>query len=150
MVNGDVPGNGATGGAPGGEGSGDEAAWLDLVARFDTTGVDSDEGDTPWPEREDLAGAVPVTPAFPEALPVDPPASPAGKPGPPRVRLGGIGPRDTVAPEDPANTDSSLRSSRFVVFDPRAPPDFPSLLSMILRPIADICYKPSGVAARRL
>ena len=80
MVNGDVPGNDAAGGgAAGGEGSGDEAAWLDLVARFDTTGVDSDEGDTPWPEREDLAGAVPVTPAFPEALPIDPPASPAGK-----------------------------------------------------------------------
>lgn len=117
MVNGDVPGNGATGGAPGGEGSGDEAAWLDLVARFDTTGVDSDEGDTPWPEREDLAGAVPVTPAFPEALPVDPPASPAGKPGPPRVRLGGIGPRDTVAPEDPAEDH----------FVPPPPPPLPKL-----------------------
>jgi hypothetical protein len=37
----------------GGEVSGDEAAWRDLIARFDTPAESSIEA-TPWPAREDL------------------------------------------------------------------------------------------------
>lgn len=111
MVNGDVPDNDAAGGsAPGG--GGDEAAWLDLVARFDSPALNSDDGATPWPEREDLAGPVHVTPVIPDAplapdaLPFDPPASPpanqSGRPGQSRPRVGGgYGPRDSVAPDHP-------------------------------------------------
>jgi len=48
----------------GGEVSGDEAAWRDLIARFDAP-ADSVAGAVPWPGREDLAdpaaGADPVT-----------------------------------------------------------------------------------------
>jgi hypothetical protein len=118
VVNGDVPGNGAAGGgATGGEGSGDETAWLDLIARFDAPGPESGGGGVPWPEREDLTGAVPVTPAVPDTLPADPPAAPAGPPGPPWSRLGAAGPRDTVAPEDPADEH----------FVPPPPPPLPKI-----------------------
>jgi hypothetical protein len=50
-----VPGSGAAGssGAADGSSNGDEAAWLDLVARFNEP-IASGE-DTPWPEREHLA-----------------------------------------------------------------------------------------------
>jgi hypothetical protein len=81
-----VPGTGAGGNATGGEG-GDEAVWLDLVARFDAP-APADEA-PPWPDREDLAGPVHVTPALPpttppsvpEALPREPPTNPTGLPG---------------------------------------------------------------------
>ena len=43
-------------------GDGDEAAWLELVARFDAPAAASD-GEVPWPEREDLTGPVRVSPA---------------------------------------------------------------------------------------
>jgi hypothetical protein len=43
-------------------GDGDEAAWLELVARYDAPLAASD-GDVPWPEREDLTGPVRVSPA---------------------------------------------------------------------------------------
>ncbi|HWG02086.1 MAG TPA: hypothetical protein VG164_09620 [Trebonia sp.] len=113
-MNGDVPGNGAAGGgATGDEGSGGDAAWLDLVARFDAPGPEAGDGAVPWPEREDIARAVPVTPAVPEALPADPPAAPAGR----RSLPGGAGPRDTVAREDPADDH----------FVPPAPPPLPRL-----------------------
>lgn len=82
MVNGDVPDNDAAGGsAPGGD---EAAAWLDLVARFDTPVQTSDDGASPWPERENLAGSVRVTPVAPDApvtpdaQPLDPAASPPG------------------------------------------------------------------------
>jgi hypothetical protein len=79
-----VPG----GTGPGGNGGdGDEAVWLDLVARFHAPAV-ADEA-PPWPDREDLAGPVRVTPAIPpasppsvpEALPREPPTNPTGLPG---------------------------------------------------------------------
>ena len=85
MTDGDVPGGtGAGGNAPGGDG--DEAVWLDLVARFDAP---SPAGEVPWPDREGLAGPVHVTPplpptvppAVPEALPREPPTNPTGLPG---------------------------------------------------------------------
>jgi hypothetical protein len=54
VTDGDVPGSGAAGssGAADGSSNGDEAAWLDLVARFNEP-IASGE-DTPWPEREHL------------------------------------------------------------------------------------------------
>lgn len=111
MVNGDVPDNDAAGGsAPGG--GDDEAAWLDLVARFDAPGPESGDGAAPWPEREDVTGPVrvtpviPDTPAIPDAAPFDPQATPpGGQPGLPG-KLGnragaGYGPRDAPAPDSP-------------------------------------------------
>jgi hypothetical protein len=77
VTNGDVPGNRAGGNAAGGDG--DEAAWLDLVARFGAP-APADDGTAPWPEREDLAGPVHVTPIAPEALPREPPANSSGLP----------------------------------------------------------------------
>jgi carboxylesterase len=71
VTNGDVPGNLAGG-------DGDEAVWLDLIARFDAP-VD-DDGNAPWPEREGLADSVHAPPTKPEALPRDPPANPSGLP----------------------------------------------------------------------
>ena len=67
MADGDAPGNGTGGNATGGDG--EEAAWLDLIARFDAPAVE--DGDVPWPEREDLAGPVRVTPTH---SPVENPA----------------------------------------------------------------------------
>ena len=123
MADGDTPGNGAGGNATGGDG--EEAAWLDLIARFDAPAVE--DGDVPWPEREDLAGPVRVTPtqppALPDALPREPPANPSGldrpaMPDPPWPRLGsGLGPRDTRAPEDAAEEH----------FVPPPPPPLPKL-----------------------
>lgn len=58
-----------------GEGSGsdgEEAAWLDLVARFDESVPTAGE-DVPWPEREDLPGPpVRVPPADGESPAPDP------------------------------------------------------------------------------
>jgi hypothetical protein len=47
-------------------GDGDEAVWLELVAKYDAPLAASD-GEVPWPEREDLTGPVRVSPA--DALP---------------------------------------------------------------------------------
>ncbi len=85
MADGDVPG--ATGAGSGAGGDGDEAVWLDLVARFDAPAPA--DADPPWPDREDLAGPVRVTPAMPpgvpptapEAAPREPPTNPTGLPG---------------------------------------------------------------------
>jgi hypothetical protein len=141
VADGDVPGGTGTGG------DGDEAVWLDLVARFDAP--DSDGGDSPWPDREDLAGPVSVKPSMPETLPDllprEPPANPAGTTGttgttalpgfgglpgerlpgalgPPwpastGQRAGGTGPRDAPIPVDPADEH----------FVPPVPPPFPRL-----------------------
>ena len=85
MADGDVPEETGTGGAGGnGDGAdGDETVWLDLVARFEAP-VPTSEA-PPWPDREDLAGPVHVTPAVPpsvpEALPGEPPTNPTGLPG---------------------------------------------------------------------
>ena len=71
MADGDVPGGTGTGGNATG-GDGDEAVWLDLVARF---GAPSPaDGESPWPDREDLAGPVGVTPTMgqpPDTMPAD-------------------------------------------------------------------------------
>lgn len=108
---------GSTGDATAGDGQ--EAVWRDLVARFGAP-MPAD-GETPWPELENLAGPVPVTPApppsapptQPEALPREPPTNPPGlavPPVPPAVPEApwpsagaGTGPRDTAAPDDRAD-----------------------------------------------
>jgi hypothetical protein len=103
-----VPGTGAGGNATGGDG--DEAIWLDLVARFDVP-VPTDES-PPWPDREDLAGPVHATPAMPptappsvpEALPREPPTNPTGLPGLP-VLGGGPARPDDALPDDVLSDD---------------------------------------------
>ena len=98
MADGDVPGGtGAGGNATGG--NGDEDVWLDLVARFDAPAPAGEA--TPWPDREDLAGPVRVTPivppSVPEALPGEPPTNPTGLPGLPV--LGGPSMPDNTVPD---------------------------------------------------
>ena len=129
-------------------GDGEEAAWLDLVARF---GAPAPAGmQPPWPDREDLAGPVsvlPPTPArppalpdstLPDTLPREPPGSPAGLPGQPIAPQvpplpgkpwpagvgadpgAGTGPRDAPRPDDPAEEH----------FIPPAPAPLPGLAPM--------------------
>jgi hypothetical protein len=51
-----VTGEGASGGDAGGGGvTGDEAAWRDLVARYDVP-AGGDPAAVPWPDRENLTG----------------------------------------------------------------------------------------------
>jgi hypothetical protein len=136
---GNVPGE--TGGSATG-GDGEEAVWLDLVARFDAPAPAAAEA--PWPDREDLVGPVHVTPpamppSVPEVLPREPPTNPTGLPGLPvlgtpampdqpvpgiaapgkpwRPLGAGAGPRD-VPPVDNALDDH---------FVPPAPPPLPRL-----------------------
>jgi hypothetical protein len=72
----DVSGGGASGGA-----TGDEAAWQELVARFDMP-ADWDAAVAPWPDREGLTA--PVTPPAQDAPPgPSAPSAPPGPPGPP-------------------------------------------------------------------
>jgi len=97
VTDGDVPGGtGAGGNATGGDG--DEAVWLDLVARFDAP-APADEA-PPWPDREDLAGPVHVTPAVPpsvpDALPREPPTNPTGLPGLPVLGSASPMPDNTI------------------------------------------------------
>jgi len=138
VADGDVPGGtGAGGNATGGDG--DEATWLDLVARF--AAPEPDGGDSPWPDREDLAGPVTVTPpmpdtpaipdTLPDGLPREPPTNPTGLPGLPVLgglpdqpwprapgpQVAGSGPRDVPRPDDPADEH----------FVPPVPPPLPRL-----------------------
>jgi hypothetical protein len=120
-----MPGNPAGGNPAGGDG--DEAAWLDLIARFDTPAPAAEDGTAPWPEREDLAGPVRITPIVPEALPREPPASPSGLPEYPRPghpvppgRPGAPDPAGTGKPEKPGE----LEEEHYV---PPPPPPLPKL-----------------------
>jgi hypothetical protein len=105
VADGDVPGTGAGGNATGGDG--DEAVWLDLVARFDAPAPAGEA--PPWPDREDLAGPVHVTPivppSVPEALPREPPTNPTGLPGLPVLGGGPARPDDTMF--DNTETDNA-------------------------------------------
>ena len=137
MADGDVPGGTGTGGNATG-GDGDEAVWLDLIARFDAPAPD--DAESPWPDREDLAGPVSVTPvppvmpptlpdALPDALPREPPTNPTGLPGlpigpgatpeaaDPWPMGAAVGPRDAPRPHDPAEDH----------FIPPVPPPLPRL-----------------------
>jgi hypothetical protein len=132
----DVPGT--TGDAAAGDGQ--EAVWRDLVARFDAPAPA--DGETPWPELENLDGPVHVTPApppampppvmpptLPEALPREPPTNPPGlaegpgasgrpaPPWPPASAPPGRGPRDSTPPVDPADEH----------YVPPPPPPLPKL-----------------------
>jgi hypothetical protein len=143
MADGDVPGGTGGGSATGGDG--EEAIWLDLVARFDAPAPDAEEA--PWPDREDLAGPVHVTPptmppTVPETLPREPPTNPTGLPGlpvlggtptmpgqpaqgtaspdrlwPPPGPGAGAGPRDVPSVNDPAGEH----------YRPPVPPPLPRL-----------------------
>ena len=141
LTDGDVPGGSGGGSATGGDG--EEAVWLDLVARFDAPAPAPEEA--PWPDREDLAGPVHVTPpamppTLPEALPREPPTNPSGLPGLPVLGgtpampgqpakgaavpdqpwppLGaGAGPRDLPSTDDAADDH----------YVPPAPPPLPRL-----------------------
>jgi hypothetical protein len=142
----DVPGGTGTGGSATG-GDGDEAVWLDLVARFGAPAPEPADGQAqPWPDREDLAGPVRVTPnpgpndGLPtDALPGEPPTNPTGLPGLPvmptmpaepwpnlgggigtgGVGTGGVGtgPRDAPLPDNPADEH----------YVPPVPPPLPRL-----------------------
>ena len=141
MADGDVPGGNGTGGSATG-GDGEEAVWLDLIARFGAP--EPADGETqPWPDREDLAGPVRVSPnpgpadgppTDTDALPGEPPTNPTGLPGLPVMPTmpdqpwpnlgsgtgtGGIpaGPRDSIAPDDPADEH----------YVPPVPPPLPRL-----------------------
>ena len=143
MADGDVPGGTGTGGNATG-GDGDEAVWLDLVARFGAPAPA--DGESPWPDREDLAGPVGVTPTMgppPDTMPADtqpgePPTNPTGLPGLPVMPPladdpwpypasgpgstggaggAGAGPRDAPLPHDPADDH----------FVPPVPPPLPRL-----------------------
>jgi hypothetical protein len=106
LAEGDVPGGTGSGNATGGDG--EEAAWLDLVARFDAPAPAAEEA--PWPDREDLAGPVHATPpamppTVPEALPREPPTNPTGLPGLPVLggtpALPGQPAQGAAAPDQP-------------------------------------------------
>jgi hypothetical protein len=147
VADGDVPGGNGTGGNATG-GDGEEAVWLDLVARLSAPANEPADGEsTPWPDREDLAGPpVRVTPnpepsdgpdTRADALPGEPPTNPTGLPGLPVMPgmptmpdepwpslsglpaggMGTTGPRDYVAPHDPADDH----------YVPPAPPPLPKL-----------------------
>ena len=146
MADGDVPGGNGTGGSATG-GDGEEAVWLDLIARFGAPAPEPADGETqPWPDREDLAGPVRVSPnpgpadgppTDTDALPGEPPTNPTGLPGLPVMpgkptmpdqpwqNLGGdvpaggmaTGPRDSIKPHDPADDH----------FVPPVPPPLPRL-----------------------
>jgi hypothetical protein len=52
----------------GGEVSGDEAAWRDLIARFDVQ-ADTEQAEHPWPSVEDLPGASLAAPSTADQSP---------------------------------------------------------------------------------
>ena len=54
----------------GGEVSGDEAAWRDLIARFDVQ-ADLEKAEHPWPSVEDLPSASQAAPGTPDQGPGD-------------------------------------------------------------------------------
>jgi len=141
VADGDVPGGNGTGGNATG-GDGEDAVWQDLIARFDAPAPEPSDGEAqPWPDREDLAGPVRVSPnpgpadgppTDTDALPGEPPTNPTGLPGLPVMLPGepwpdlggdtgtggmGIGPRDSIAPDDPADEH----------YVPPVPPPLPRL-----------------------
>jgi hypothetical protein len=126
VADGDVPGGTGTGGNATG-GNGDEDVWLDLVARFDAPAPAGEAA--PWPDREDLAGPVHVTPAVPpsvpEALPGEPPTNPTGLPGLPV--LGGPSMPDNAVPDN-AVPDETLPDQQWPGLGARpGPRDAPSV-----------------------
>jgi hypothetical protein len=140
VADGDVPGGNGTGGNATG-GDGDDAVWQDLIARFGAPAPEPADGQPqPWPDREDLAGPVRVSPnpgpsdgqpTDTDAAPGEPPTNPTGLPGLPVMPAldqpwptpgpgagrTGAGPRDSIAPDDPADEH----------YVPPVPPPLPRL-----------------------
>ena len=115
MANGDEPDGSKARDGSGGDG--DEAAWLDLVARYDAP--TPAEGDAvPWPDREDLASpAVPVPPSDTQPLP-EAPEAPSGQlpsgqpwPRPPAAASGATGPDSAAKPGSPVGPGSGPRDA---------------------------------------
>ena len=105
MTNGDVP-DGSRARDDGSGGEGDEAAWLGLVARFESPAPAGGD-QVPWPERENLGNRAHVAPA--DAMP-DAPTATEGPPAldappptedlsPPDLLPGEPMPSDALSPE---------------------------------------------------
>jgi hypothetical protein len=106
-----VTGEDSTGGPVAGGGRDEEAAWADLIARFDAP--EADGGPAPWPAREDLAGpdlAGPARVARADTLP-------DSLPGP-------LPPADTVTFSPARQASSADEDEHFV---PPTPPPLPSV-----------------------
>ena len=143
MADGDVPGGNGTGGNATG-GDGEDAVWLDLIARFGAPSPEPADGEAqPWPDREDLAGPVRVSPnpGGPNRRAADATRSLARcrasrrltRPGCPGCRsccrtsrgrpsararaAWASGPRDSITPDDPADEH----------YVPPVPPPLPRL-----------------------
>jgi hypothetical protein len=123
-------------GDTGGEVSRDEAAWRDLIARFDLP-ADPELTSMPWPAREDLAG--------PAEASLDPPVPGrlAGNAGGDRADAGGqdrSGTADTVA--DPVITPDQLGGQQALppAVRPWATPSggyIPADRTRVIRPVGD-------------
>ena len=128
MANGDVPDGSKARDGSGGEG--DEAAWLDLVARYDAP-APAEGGAVPWPDREDLASpAVPVAPSDTQPLPETPEAPsgpmPSGQPWARPPVAGTTGPDSAAEPGSTArHTPSGSPAGPGSVSRPRGPRDAP-------------------------
>lgn len=85
-----MTGNDAAGANGTGDSGGEEEAWQDLVARFDVPGPD--DGETPWPERENLGGPARVPPDAAAPAPADPEGKETAQPGASGGRPTGAGP----------------------------------------------------------
>jgi hypothetical protein len=126
----DVSGGSASGGA-----TGDEAAWQELVARYDMP-ASWDAAAVPWPDREDLTA--PAKPAGPPSAPGSP-----SQDGPPGRAQGTSGDRTRVVrpasppgppwpPADPpagpaAATDAAGADDADEHYVPPPPPPLPHL-----------------------
>jgi hypothetical protein len=143
----DVNGEDVTGGSTNGA-TGDEAAWQDLVARYDMPG-EWDAAAVPWPEREDLpaprapgsdAPRAPSSDAPPPAGPADHPHAgsadrtrvvrPALPPHAPVPSAGcpGAGPDGIAAPAGPPGPSETDDADGHYV--PPLPPPLPHLDSV--------------------
>ena len=134
MSEGDASGGGSDGDASGGGMAGgvsgsEEAAWRDLVARYEMP-ADSDGAPAPWPDREDLPdGQNPPASAQPSAFSADRPAgedSAAGE--------GGADGAGNEGRQPPARGTGRARVIRPAAKPPAAPPSAPSAAPAGLEP----------------
>jgi hypothetical protein len=116
----------------GGEVSGDEAAWRDLIARFDAPATQATEA-APWPASEDLTEADSPGPAPADGVPSDGGPSDGGPSdgAPAETRPADTGAADTGAADTgaPANRYVPPEGTKIIRFvsNPRAysPPEEP-------------------------
>jgi hypothetical protein len=124
-----VTGEGASGGdASGGGVTGDEAAWRDLVARYEMP-AEWDAASVPWPDRENLTERPREEPSAPGPASAARPESPSA-PGPATDRTRVIRPAtpppkpDPVPAPEPAAAPPEDEDEHFI---PPAPPPLPHL-----------------------